>query len=126
METAFVDVLVRDMYRKISLLMRGLEKTKLKQGCSITHSRLFAIVCKTRKCSLLTEFIWELLKFVKRSTRFSLHFSCILVRYASQNSLDESSQKQLPRPNGKDKSVGAYRNNVHTQRSFDAMNNMRE
>ncbi|XP_058814850.1 ring canal kelch homolog isoform X2 [Topomyia yanbarensis] len=52
--------------------------------------------------------------------------SCILVRYASQNSLDESSQKQLPRSNGKDKATGAYRNNVHTQRSFDAMNNMRE
>ncbi|XP_053674877.1 ring canal kelch homolog [Anopheles nili] len=52
--------------------------------------------------------------------------SCILVRYASQNSLDESSQKQLPRANGKEKTTGAYRNNIHTQRSFEAMNMMRE
>uniref|UniRef100_A0A182K984 BTB domain-containing protein n=1 Tax=Anopheles christyi TaxID=43041 RepID=A0A182K984_9DIPT len=52
--------------------------------------------------------------------------SCILVRYASQNSLDESSQKQLPRSNGKEKTTGAYRNNIHTQRSFEAMNMMRE
>uniref|UniRef100_A0A182QFF8 BTB domain-containing protein n=1 Tax=Anopheles farauti TaxID=69004 RepID=A0A182QFF8_9DIPT len=52
--------------------------------------------------------------------------SCILVRYASQNSLDESSQKQLPRSNGKEKTTAAYRNNIHTQRSFEAMNMMRE
>ncbi|XP_058121603.1 ring canal kelch homolog [Anopheles ziemanni] len=52
--------------------------------------------------------------------------SCILVRYASQNSLDESSQKQIPRTNGREKTTGAYRNNIHTQRSFEAMNMMRE
>lgn len=52
------------------------------------------------------------------------HYSCLLLRYASQNSLDESSQKQTPRPS-KDK-CGSYHNNMHTNRSFDMMNEMRK
>ncbi|KAI4455983.1 kelch protein [Holotrichia oblita] len=50
--------------------------------------------------------------------------SCLLLRYASQNSLDESSQKHIPRPNSKDKPP--YRNNHHTHRAFDVMNHMRQ
>lgn len=52
------------------------------------------------------------------------HGSCLLLRYASQNSLDESSQKHIPRPNGKEKPP--YRNNHHTHRAFDTMNHMRK
>uniref|UniRef100_A0A1B0DD30 Uncharacterized protein n=2 Tax=Phlebotomus papatasi TaxID=29031 RepID=A0A1B0DD30_PHLPP len=51
--------------------------------------------------------------------------SCILFRYASQNSLDESSQKQIPRQNAKDKATGSYRNQQHTSRCFEKMNEMR-
>lgn len=52
--------------------------------------------------------------------------SCLL-RYASQNSLDESSQKHVQRPNGKERgTVGQYSNEQHTARSFDAMNEMRK
>ncbi|KAH8392454.1 hypothetical protein KR215_008912, partial [Drosophila sulfurigaster] len=52
--------------------------------------------------------------------------SCLL-RYASQNSLDESSQKHIQRPNGKERgTVGQYNNEQHTSRSFDAMNEMRK
>jgi len=52
--------------------------------------------------------------------------SCLL-RYASQNSLDESSQKHVQRPNGKERgTVGQYSNDQHTARSFDAMNEMRK
>ncbi|EDW39735.1 GL15763 [Drosophila persimilis] len=52
--------------------------------------------------------------------------SCLL-RYASQNSLDESSQKHVQRPNGKERgTVGQYSNEQHTTRSFDAMNEMRK
>ncbi|XP_063916318.1 ring canal kelch homolog isoform X2 [Zophobas morio] len=50
--------------------------------------------------------------------------SCLLLRCDSQNSLDESSQKQLPRSGGKDKPP--YRNYHHTQRAFDAMNLLRK
>ncbi|XP_023295821.1 ring canal kelch protein isoform X2 [Lucilia cuprina] len=51
--------------------------------------------------------------------------SCLL-RYASQNSLDESSQKHIQRPNSKDRCVGQYHNELHTTRSFEAMNEMRK
>ncbi|XP_067624737.1 ring canal kelch protein isoform X2 [Eurosta solidaginis] len=51
--------------------------------------------------------------------------SCLL-RYASQNSLDESSQKHIQRPNSKDRTVGQYHNEQHTARSFEAMNEMRK
>ncbi|XP_033230526.1 ring canal kelch homolog [Belonocnema kinseyi] len=50
--------------------------------------------------------------------------SCLLLRYASQNSLDESSQKHVPRENGKDKPP--YRNHHHTNRAFEVMNAMRK
>ncbi|KAF4521719.1 hypothetical protein B566_EDAN012167, partial [Ephemera danica] len=50
--------------------------------------------------------------------------SYLLLRYASQNSLDESSQKHLPRPSGKEKPP--YRNSHHTHRAFDVMNSMRK
>lgn len=51
--------------------------------------------------------------------------SCLL-RYASQNSLDESSQKPMQRPSGREKSEsGSYRNEHHTNRSFLVMNEMR-
>uniref|UniRef100_A0A1A9W0K6 BTB domain-containing protein n=1 Tax=Glossina brevipalpis TaxID=37001 RepID=A0A1A9W0K6_9MUSC len=51
--------------------------------------------------------------------------SCLL-RYASQNSLDESSQKHIQRPNSKDRTVGQYHNELHSARSFEAMNEMRK
>lgn len=50
--------------------------------------------------------------------------SCLLLRYASQNSLDESSQKHVPRPSSKEKPP--YRNHHHTHRAFDVMNVMRK
>ncbi|XP_055386217.1 ring canal kelch protein-like isoform X5 [Condylostylus longicornis] len=56
----------------------------------------------------------------------SLERGSCLLRYASQNSLDESSQKHIQRPNGKDRSTGAYRNNQHTSKSFETMNEMRK
>lgn len=55
----------------------------------------------------------------------SFFFSCLL-RYASQNSLDESSQKPMQRPSGREKSSGSYRNDQHTNRSFLVMNEMRK
>lgn len=51
--------------------------------------------------------------------------SCLLLRYASQNSLDESSQNKLPRTS-KDKTTGTYQNDEHTPRCFKAMNEMRK
>lgn len=51
------------------------------------------------------------------------------MRYASQNSLDESSQKQIPRTSAivpKDRTTGSYRNNQHTSRCFETMNTMRK
>lgn len=50
--------------------------------------------------------------------------SCLLLRYASQNSLDESSQKHVPRPSGKEKPP--YHNHHHTHKAFDVMNEMRK
>uniref|UniRef100_A0A0A9YYK4 Kelch-like protein diablo n=2 Tax=Lygus hesperus TaxID=30085 RepID=A0A0A9YYK4_LYGHE len=50
--------------------------------------------------------------------------SCLLLRYASQNSLDESSQKQIPRAGVKEKPP--YRNHVHTQKAFEVLNMMRK
>lgn len=50
--------------------------------------------------------------------------SCLLLRYASQNSLDESSQKQIPRSGAKEKTP--YRNQVHTHRAFEVLNEMRK
>lgn len=52
------------------------------------------------------------------------YFSCLLLRYASQNSLDESSQNKLPR--SKDKTTGTYQNDEHTLKCFKAMNEMRK
>lgn len=52
---------------------------------------------------------------------FVCHNSCLL-RCASQNSLDESSQK-IPRQKS---TAGTYKNDAHTNRSFDAMNEMRK
>ncbi|KAK5640680.1 hypothetical protein RI129_009227 [Pyrocoelia pectoralis] len=49
--------------------------------------------------------------------------SCLLLRYASQNSLDESSQKHVSRPSGKEKPP--YRNHHHCHRAFDIINSMR-
>ncbi|XP_031627071.1 ring canal kelch homolog isoform X2 [Contarinia nasturtii] len=51
--------------------------------------------------------------------------SCFLLRYASQNSLDESSQNKLPR-SSKDKTAGTYQNDEHTFKCFKAMNEMRK
>lgn len=50
--------------------------------------------------------------------------SRLLLRHASQNSLDESSQKHMPRPLGKEKPP--YRNSHHTHRAFDVMSVMRK
>ncbi|XP_066901681.1 kelch-like protein 3 isoform X4 [Halyomorpha halys] len=50
--------------------------------------------------------------------------TCLLLRYASQNSLDESSQKQVPRNSFREKPP--YRNHSHTQRAFEVFNIMRK
>lgn len=52
---------------------------------------------------------------------FLLRDSCLL-RCASQSSLDESSQK-IPRQRS---TAGTYKNDAHTNRSFDTMNEMRK
>lgn len=51
--------------------------------------------------------------------------SCLLLRYASQNSLDESSQNKIPR-SSKDKTAGTYQNDEHTLKCFKSMNEMRK
>lgn len=50
--------------------------------------------------------------------------SYLLLRCASQNSLDESSQKHNSQPSGREKPP--YRNHRHTHRAFDALNLMRK
>lgn len=71
---------------------------------------------------LLIKCIYYFLEFLMN---FLLFFSsCLLLRYASQNSLDESSQKHIPRESGKDKPP--YRNHHHTNRAFDVINEMRK
>lgn len=55
---------------------------------------------------------------------FLLPCSCLLLRYASQNSLDESSQKHVPRQGTKEKPP--YHNHHHTHKAFDVMNEMRK
>lgn len=50
--------------------------------------------------------------------------SCLLLRYASQNSLDESSQKHIPRSAAQEKPP--YKNNHHTNRAFEVLNTMRK
>ncbi|KAJ1522109.1 hypothetical protein ONE63_002420 [Megalurothrips usitatus] len=49
--------------------------------------------------------------------------SCLLLRYASQNSLDESSQKHVPRGT---KEKPPYHNHHHTNRAFENMNGLRK
>ena len=53
----------------------------------------------------------------------SLQGSRLLLRHASQSSLDESSQKQLPHSSHKEKTP--YRNNQHANKAFDVMSGMR-
>lgn len=50
-------------------------------------------------------------------------FSCLLLRYASQNSLDESSQKHIPRLM---QEKPPYKNKHHTQAAFEVLNSMRK
>uniref|UniRef100_A0A8D8WR71 Ring canal kelch homolog n=1 Tax=Cacopsylla melanoneura TaxID=428564 RepID=A0A8D8WR71_9HEMI len=50
--------------------------------------------------------------------------SCLLLRYASQNSLDESSQKQVQNNGSREKPP--YRNALHTNKAFETMNIMRK
>ncbi|XP_008468152.1 ring canal kelch homolog [Diaphorina citri] len=50
--------------------------------------------------------------------------SCLLLRYASQNSLDESSQKQVQNNGTREKPP--YRNVHHTSKAFETMNIMRK
>ncbi|CRK93246.1 CLUMA_CG006789, isoform A, partial [Clunio marinus] len=59
-------------------------------------------------------------KSISVTSSFCLH-SCLL-RCASQSSLDESSQK-IPRQRS---TTGTYKNDAHTNRSFDTMNEMRK
>lgn len=53
-------------------------------------------------------------------------FSCLLLRCASQNSLDESSQKHIPQGHSHCKERPPYKNHLHTQKAFDVMNIMRK
>lgn len=48
----------------------------------------------------------------------------LLLRYASQNSLDESSQKQVPRSGRRERTP--YRNSSHTVRAFEALQSLRK
>ncbi|CAG9831494.1 unnamed protein product [Diabrotica balteata] len=52
--------------------------------------------------------------------------SCLLLRSASQNSLDESSQKHISQIHPHTKERPPYRNHLHTQKAFDVMNVMRK
>ncbi|XP_018577320.1 ring canal kelch homolog [Anoplophora glabripennis] len=52
--------------------------------------------------------------------------SCLLLRCASQNSLDESSQKHISQNHPHSKERPPYRNHFHTQKAFDIMNVMRK
>ncbi|KAJ8931829.1 hypothetical protein NQ314_015226 [Rhamnusium bicolor] len=52
--------------------------------------------------------------------------SCLLLRCASQNSLDESSQKHISQNHPHSKERPPYRNHLHTQKAFDVMNVMRK
>ncbi|XP_057671404.1 ring canal kelch homolog [Diorhabda carinulata] len=52
--------------------------------------------------------------------------SCLLLRSASQNSLDESSQKHISQIHPHTKERPPYRNHMHTQKAFDVMNLMRK
>ncbi|CAA9994190.1 unnamed protein product [Nesidiocoris tenuis] len=65
-------------------------------------------------------------KFSQYLTQFDypLFSSCLLLRYASQNSLDESSQKQVPRTGVKERPP--YRSHVHTHKAFEVLNMMRK
>ncbi|XP_049826565.1 ring canal kelch homolog isoform X2 [Aethina tumida] len=54
-----------------------------------------------------------------------MNYSCLLLRCASQNSLDESSQKHIPQSHYQ-KERPPYRNHLHTQKAFDVMNSMRK
>lgn len=47
----------------------------------------------------------------------------LLLRYASQNSLDESSQKQVPRSGRRERTP--YRNSSHTVRAFEVLQSLR-
>lgn len=53
-------------------------------------------------------------------------FSCLLLRCASQNSLDESSQKHISQSHPHTKERPPYKNHLHTQKAFDVMNSMRK
>lgn len=48
----------------------------------------------------------------------------LLLRYASQNSLDESSQKQVPRSGRRERTP--YRNSSHTVRAFEVLQSLRK
>lgn len=48
----------------------------------------------------------------------------LLLRYASQNSLDESSQKQVPRSGRRERTP--YRNSSHTVRAFEILQSLRK
>ncbi|KAJ8979857.1 hypothetical protein NQ317_016041 [Molorchus minor] len=52
--------------------------------------------------------------------------SCLLLRCASQNSLDESSQKHISQNHSHSKERPPYRNHLHTQKAFDVMNVMQQ
>nr|XP_023029645.1 ring canal kelch homolog [Leptinotarsa decemlineata] len=52
--------------------------------------------------------------------------SCLLLRSASQNSLDESSQKHISQIHPHTKERPPYKNHLHTQKAFDVMNVMRK
>lgn len=47
----------------------------------------------------------------------------LLLRYASQNSLDESSQKQVPRSGRRERTP--YKSNSHTVRAFEVLQSLR-
>lgn len=48
----------------------------------------------------------------------------LLLRYASQNSLDESSQKQVPRSGRRERTP--YKSSPHTVRAFEVLQSMRK
>ncbi|XP_025837094.1 ring canal kelch homolog [Agrilus planipennis] len=60
----------------------------------------------------------------ERDSAIERQGSCLLLRYASQNSLDESSQKHVPRPDSREKPP--YRNHHHTHRAFDVISSLRK
>lgn len=78
------------------------------------------MICATYSCSFSYSYYLLLI-----NVTFLIVFrgGGLLLRYASQNSLDESSQKQVPRSGRRERTP--YRNSSHTVRAFEVLHSLR-